>query len=404
MAKGRVASADDPLNRTKEERPILRTVRSAKTMSRSDRVTDFFPRIDRGLNPSSCGRGRPLGLTTWTCHDPPAPSPDGGESGDDASHGRCRRNRSDGRMPEGDGCRGAEDDDDGGRYAGALRDSLRLESNRISGVAENSSLLSNFSKHGVPMHPRVGHEIDTTPGFTPGSGIAPTVAAAKPVQRSEAVERAAAAAERRAATGGQVERSAEAIAAVSSSPPSSEIAGGSGVLDSPFSATNDCASPNQLVADAEIVEALEISEAMEAARERLEPPSPCLRQGGMSSLLLTQRRATGGRIGGVGGGVGDAGRDAFRRRALAAMFQKGLNTMCLRMGRVAGSRVGAGVVRGTPEGQDGARRITGGVSCLAFDSMGALLAVGEVENITVYDFDEYVPQVRTSALMCLLGR
>lgn len=302
-------------------------------------------------------------------------------------------------MPEGDGGRGAGDDDDGGRYAGASRGSLRSESDGISGVAENSSQL----RHGVLMHPRVGHGIDSIPGFTPASGIVPTAAvAAKPAQRSEAVERAAAAAERRAATGGGIERSVEAVAAVPLLPPSSEIAGGSGVLDAQSSATNDSASPNELVAAVETGEALEISKAIEIAREWAEPPSPCLRQGGMSSLLLTQRRATGGRIGGGGGGVGDAGRDAFRRRALAAMFQKGLNTMRLRMGRVAGSRVGAGIVRGTPEGQDGARRITGGVSCLTFDSMGALLAVGGVENITVYDFDEYVPQVRTSALKRLL--
>lgn len=388
-ATGRVASDDDPLNRTKKDRLILRRIQPAKTMSGSDRMTDFFPRIDRGLNPSSCGHGRPLGLTTWTCRDPTAASADI----DNSSHGRRRQHRSDSRMPEGDGGRGTGDDDDGGRYAGALCDSPRPESDGISDVAENSSQL----RHEVPMHPRVGHEIDSTPGFTPGSDIAPTAAAAKVAQRSEAGQRAAAAAERRAATG-------EAIAFVPLSPPSSEIAGGSGVLGAPSSATSDSASPNELVAAVETMEAFHISKAIEVARDGMEPPSPCLRQGGMSSLLLTQRRATGGRIGGVGGGVGDAGRDAFRRRAFAAMFQKGLNTMRLRMGRVAGSRVGAGVVRGSPEGQDGARRITGGVSCLTFDSMGALLAVGGVETITVYDFDEYVPQVRTSALMCLLGR
>ena len=290
--------------------------------------------------------------------------------------------------------RGTDDHDDGGRYAGDSR--VRSGGGGISRVAENSSLLADkFSEHDVRMHPG----IDATPGSTAGSGIAPT-AAAESVKRSEAAERAAAAAERRAAQGEQVERSAETSAVMSSS--LSQIASGLEVLDAPSPATNDIASLDQLAAAAETAETLEISDAIEAARERLEPPSPCLRHGGMSSLLLTQRRATGGRVGGAGGGVGDAGRDAFRRRALSAMFRKGLNTMRLRMGRVAGSRVGAGVVRGTPEGEDGTRRITGGVSCLAFDSMGALLAVGAAESVTIYDFDEYVPQVRTSSRLCLM--
>lgn len=123
-------------------------------------------------------------------------------------------------------------------------------------------------------------------------------------------------------------------------------------------------------------------------------PWPCRRRHGMASLSLAQRRRTGGRIVGGAGSAGNTGKDVFRRQVLSGMFRKGLNPMRLRMGRVTGSRTGAGVVRGNPEGHGGPSRREEGVSCLAFDSMGALLAAGGMESVTVYDFDEYVPQVR----------
>lgn len=71
------------------------------------------------------------------------------------------------------------------------------------------------------------------------------------------------------------------------------------------------------------------------------------------------------------------------------------------MGRVIGSNTGAGVVRGqpVPAGRDGAAggrsRISGlvGVTCLEFDAVGALLAAGGPDSVSVYDFDEFLPKV-----------
>lgn len=119
------------------------------------------------------------------------------------------------------------------------------------------------------------------------------------------------------------------------------------------------------------------------------PRGPARRRGGMSSLSLTQRRCTGGR--GVGGHAGEA---AFRRRALSTFFGDGIATVPLRLGRVAGSRTGAGVVRGRPEGSEMSRRGAACVTCMEFDSMGALLAVGGMDSLSVYDFDEFCPKVR----------
>lgn len=123
-----------------------------------------------------------------------------------------------------------------------------------------------------------------------------------------------------------------------------------------------------------------------------EPPKPlkpARRLGGMASLFLTQRRCTGGRSIGNCGGEG-----AFRRRVMSSVFGREITTNALRMGRVAGSGTGVGVVCGHPEGREGSLRV--GVTCLEFDSMGALLAAGEMDCVSVYDFDEFLPQVSMS--------
>lgn len=140
---------------------------------------------------------------------------------------------------------------------------------------------------------------------------------------------------------------------------------------------------------AELWDAISAVEATEMAATNA--PEPARRRNGMSALFLTERRSTGGR----GRGLGDAGKDAFRRRALATVFAGGVTAVPLKMGRVSGSRVGGGVVRGDPQGRDGQRRSgAGGVMCLEFDSMGALLLVGGVDSVSVYDFDEFLPQVK----------
>lgn len=124
----------------------------------------------------------------------------------------------------------------------------------------------------------------------------------------------------------------------------------------------------------------------------------------MGALFLAQRQSTGCRPAGGGGFGVDAGRQAFRRRVLSKVFEAGMTTMELKMGKVVGSHTGAGVVCGHPERVGRLARSPGvtastatagsaAVSCLEFDSMGALLAVGGADNVSVYDFDEYLPQV-----------
>ncbi|CAM9633658.1 unnamed protein product, partial [Ectocarpus sp. 4 AP-2014] len=119
-------------------------------------------------------------------------------------------------------------------------------------------------------------------------------------------------------------------------------------------------------------------------------PWPCRRRRGAPSLFLSQRQRTGGlRCRGVG--IGDAGRDTFRRQALSTVLGSGLRTQRLRMGCVSNSGTASGVVRGHPASQGLHGRIAGGVSCMEFDSVGWQLAVGG-ENVTVYDFDRYLPE------------
>ncbi|CAN0250859.1 unnamed protein product, partial [Laminaria digitata] len=91
------------------------------------------------------------------------------------------------------------------------------------------------------------------------------------------------------------------------------------------------------------------SNLVSGTRAHPNPVWPRRRTLGAASLSLAQRQRTGGRVGVSGSNFGDDGKEAFRRRALSAVFGKGLSTMWLRMGRVLGSRTGAGVIRGSPE-------------------------------------------------------
>ena len=443
-AEQRVASDHGP-TRAENERPALRAVRTTQPMPRSERVTDFFPRVDGGLNLGVCGRGRPLGSTTWTGRYPPQSQDDSNGGGSEAESecstggvdvendggGSSRpgawRHQLNHRVLNSDRWRGTVDFHNYGETSvdvmsgtGRPRD---FRDSRVPSGGDGVASLAldppthgeDVSKNDVSMNRSVERETAAASGTAAGSACA----VAGPVQRSEAAERAAAAAERRATARGhdsveenarvlpaetqaiRVERAAGIVAVASST--SSKVADGSGEGVAPSSARcNDVSPSDSAMVAAEGDGDLDDFEAIEAVQDESEPLPPCLRLGGMSALFLTQRRSTGGRVGGAGGGVGNTGRDAFRRRALSAIFRKGLTTMRLRMGRVAGSRVGAGVVRGTPEGEDGARRITGGVSCLAFDSMGALLAAGGAENVTVYDFDEYIPKVSLLKLGIIL--
>ncbi|CAM9945918.1 unnamed protein product, partial [Scytosiphon promiscuus] len=119
-------------------------------------------------------------------------------------------------------------------------------------------------------------------------------------------------------------------------------------------------------------------------------PWPCRRRRGAASLFLSQRQRTGG-LRSRGVGVGDAGRDTFRRQAISTVLSGGLRVQRLRMGCASNSRTSDGVVRGHPEAQGVHGRVAGGVTCLEFDAVGWQLAVGG-ENVTVYDFDRYIPE------------
>ena len=136
---------------------------------------------------------------------------------------------------------------------------------------------------------------------------------------------------------------------------------------------------------------VEAGGALFPAVEAVAVPWPCRRKRGSASRFLSQRQRTGGlRWRGVG--VGDGGRDAFRRQAVSVALANGLRTQRLRLGRTSNSSVAEGVVRGHPESQSIHGRVAGGVTCMEFDSQGWYLAVAG-ENVTVYDFDKYLDKV-----------
>lgn len=246
--------------------------------------------------------------------------------------------------------------------------------------------------------------------------MAAAAVAARSTARSEVAAKAAAAAERRAAAaaavasttaaeraGPSAETAADALPAVgeqgvgretgaaderepSETPsPAPAAAGTVTDNDNPSEATVQSAGAPAAVAAAD-------DDAAAAAGAAAAPAVwPCRRRRGSPSLFLAQRQRTGGlRCRGVG--VGEGGRDTFRRHALSMAFASGLRTQRLRMGRTSNSRTAAGVARGLPESQGVHGRVAGGVSCMEFDSVGWQLAVAG-ENVTVYDFDRYLPEV-----------
>ncbi|CAN0158204.1 unnamed protein product, partial [Discosporangium mesarthrocarpum] len=115
----------------------------------------------------------------------------------------------------------------------------------------------------------------------------------------------------------------------------------------------------------------------------------CRRRGGMSALPLEEIRCTGGQGMGLRAG-------GFKRRLLGRLFRGGLREVPVGIGRIEGGAVGGGVQRGVAYGTSpGGPVIVGSVNCLRFDSMGALLAVGDGRGgVGIYDFDEYLPKVR----------
>lgn len=241
--------------------------------------------------------------------------------------------------------------------------------------------------------PEVAHAVGSTAGTAVAAG-----------SRAATAERAAAAAERRAvmaealvgaaAGEGRAARAKEPIAvSVTEAAAAPATEGVQEAVGADYATASVQSTAAESVAEAVVTaretETLEAPEP--AAEDASAAPPACFRRRGMAALWLKNRARTGGCSGAAG--VDDAGQAAFQRRALSSVFRKGLKEMRLRLGRVSGSRTGAGVVRGVPEGGGGPSREGTGVSCLAFDSMGALLAAGGTESVTVYDFDEYVPQV-----------
>lgn len=241
------------------------------------------------------------------------------------------------------------------------------------------------------------------------SGEGPTVAvavAARSTARSEIAARAAEAAERRAAAAAAAGPAEETATDALPGAGEEEVGGEPGAADeretsgttSPAAAAGTvAANPSEGTsqsagAPAAVAAAADDDDAAAASPAAASTVWPCRRRRGSPSLFLAQRQSTGGlRCRGVG--VGEGGRDTFRRHALSMAFASGLRTQRLRMGRTSNSRTAAGVARGHPESQGVHGRVAGGVSCMEFDSVGWQLAVAG-ENVTVYDFDRYLPEVR----------
>lgn len=248
-----------------------------------------------------------------------------------------------------------------------------------------------------------------------GSAEGPALASAEVARstaRSEIAARAALAAEKRAAASsmageGVGPRAATAIVAVLPGIVSQEATTADELLDEP----DRVPAPSGVAAAvADGTRAVGLSGAVEGAEDSAQggaaageediadvtsaaplSPWPCRRRRGAASLFLSQRQRTGGlRWRGVG--VGEAGKGTFRRQALSTVLANGLRTQRLRLGCTSNSRTGAGVARGHPQSQGVQGRVAGGVSCMEFDSVGWQLAVGG-ENVTVYDFDRYLPEV-----------
>ena len=194
---------------------------------------------------------------------------------------------------------------------------------------------------------------------------APTAAATAAAQsaRAEAAEKAATAAERRAAAAQGMTATAEAGNIAAGASQARETTQATAVASTATHAAEaaEATVPVQVEPDPLQGEPDPIQEAdVPGTGTNSNMAWPCRRPLGAASLSLAHRQRTGGRVGARGCNSVDDGKEAFRRRALSAVFGKGLSTMWLRMGRVLGSRIGAGVRRGSAEQPPGPRRWGGG--------------------------------------------
>lgn len=295
------------------------------------------------------------------------------------------------------------------------------EEQRGQGGGGRAQVVDGSSARGLST----GEGADRWSGVEPATRSAPEAAgsvsaghpasageAARSTARSEAAARAAAAAEKRRAAVGRGEGPAR-MEVESDNGDQVAVSGAA----APAPAASDASTggpqvPEETEALAEganaAAEAAEEAPAFFSFEENNRAAAaavawPCRRKHGAASLFLSQRQRTGGLLR-RGVAAGDAGRDTFRRQALSAVFANGLKTQRLRLGRTSNSHTAAGVVRGHPESQGGVQGlVAGGVTCMEFDSEGWHLAVAG-ENVTVYDFDSYLPEVCFCCCGCCIGR
>lgn len=295
----------------------------------------------------------------------------------------------------------------------------------INGGAARSLISTGGDRRsGAEPGTRAAGAAPAGPGVVSTANPASSSASARPTARSETAAKAAAAAERRAAMSatatagpgeghdpvavrteeaaldGAASRAVEADAELEAADQVVAVPGAIGAAAA--AAASSASSGGAPVAD----DSETPSEATDAHAAAWEAPAaaapwPCRRKRGSASLFLSQRQRTGG-LRRPGVGVGDAGRDTFRRQALSKVLAHGLRTQRLRLGRTSNSRVAAGVARGLPESQGIHGRVAGGVTCMEFDSQGWCLAVAG-ENVTVYDFDQYLPKVSSLLVKGLAG-
>eukprot|EP00752_Nemacystus_decipiens_P018376 g16485.t1 len=435
------ASASHPLQLSTAARRPQAAVPKIRT--RAGHIDEFFPR--RAVNPSACPPPPPartaapvqrqsslwtLGWAKQHARPPPArryarpPARDYSDGGDSVN---SEENGCENGCDSGCECRARWDPDaDHLRWRGDSDDEEEVaeeedeDEGRVQEAA-NGSAPRGLSSAGPGRRPSAEPATRTTsaaPAALVSGSAADTAsssssasASAKPAARSKIAARAAAAAEKRAAvstTGGTGQGQDPAAARTEEASPGSAVSGGidgdaergaaeQAAAVSSASATGTAATASDASAGggqaAEETGAFFVdADGAHAAAEEEAPAAawPCRRKRGCASGFLSQRQRTGGlRCRGVG--VGDGGRDTFRRRALSTVFANGLRTQRLRLGRTSNSRVAAGVARGQPEGPGIHGWVAGGVTCMEFDSQGWYLAVAG-ENVTVYDFDKYLPK------------
>ncbi|CAM9642929.1 unnamed protein product, partial [Hapterophycus canaliculatus] len=378
--------------------------------SRAGRMDEFFPR--RVVTPLA----RPLSLVpvqeqTSSSSAPLRASPGGGSSelARPQEAPRCTRHGSRDNINDvgddrddggGGGNSDSGDTDGGGGWNGdkyldpwGSDEDLEEEEDDMPGKELNGGSSSTSYCRGPPPSSSAG---TTTPA--PPTVAAAGSAVARPAARTEIAARAAAAAERRAAaaaadkalpeagaaTGAETTDAVEAEGGVERADKGGAAAAAAAVATVAMGADADAAAAVEETqslarsASAETPAAAEEGDGVEeeeAAPTPVAAPWPCRRRRGAACLFLSQRQRTGG-LRCRGSGVGDAGRDTFRRQALSTVLSGGLRTQRLRMGCTSNSRTADGVVRGHPEAQGVQGRVAGGVTCLEFDAVGWQLAVG----------------------------